>query len=73
MSKKHLIGIMAKLLKTNTDIDFLSKLTKSEIEKLTALTKGCVERAESLSRARYRLPGECFSKAEQSNGTMLFN
>lgn len=71
MLKRQLIGIFENFLGTNTSMDFLSKLTKSEIEKLTVLTKRRVERSEQLTRPRFRLSGGYFSKADHGKAETL--
>jgi len=43
MTKEQLIEIFEKLLGTNADLDFLSKLSKSELETLVAAVRNRVE------------------------------
>ena len=43
MTKEQLIGIIKKLLETDYDLDFLSKLSKSELETLAAVLRNRVE------------------------------
>jgi PAS domain S-box-containing protein len=42
-SKEHLISLFARLLKTDMNLDFLSKLESAELENLTALTRDRVD------------------------------
>ena len=43
MTKEQLIEIVKKLLQTDTDLDFLFKLSKSELETLVAAVRNRVE------------------------------
>ena len=43
MTKEQLIGIIKKLLETDSDMDFLSKLSKSELETLVSVVRNKVE------------------------------
>jgi len=43
MTKEQLIEISKKLLGTDSDLDFLSKLSNSEIETLVALMRDRIE------------------------------
>jgi len=43
MTKEQLIGIIKKLLETDSDLDFLSKFSKSELETLVAVLRNRVE------------------------------
>jgi len=43
MTKEQLIGIIKKLLETDSDLDFLSKLSKSELETLVSAVRNKVE------------------------------
>ena len=43
MTKEQLIEIVKKLLETDSDLDFLSKLSKSELETLVAAVRNKVE------------------------------
>jgi len=44
MTKEQLIEIIKKLLETDSDLDFLSKLSKSELETLVAAVRNRVEK-----------------------------
>ncbi len=44
MTKEQLIEIVKKLLETDSDLDFLSKLSKSELETLVAAVRNKVEK-----------------------------
>ena len=46
MTQKQLIGIVKKLLETDADLDFLSKLSKSELETLVSAVRSRVENFE---------------------------
>ena len=43
MTKVHLLDIIKKLLETDSDLDFLSRLSKSELETLVAAMRNRVE------------------------------
>lgn len=43
MTKEQLIEIVKKLLETDSNLDFLSKLSNSEIEALVALMRDRIE------------------------------
>jgi len=43
MTKEQLIAIIEKLLETDADLDFLSKLSNSEIETLVAVMRDRIE------------------------------
>jgi len=43
MTKEQLIEIFEKLLETEADLDFLSKLSKSELERLVVAVRNRVE------------------------------
>lgn len=43
MTKPQLLDILKKLLKTDSDLDFLYKLTKLELETLVAVVRARVE------------------------------
>ena len=43
MTKEQLIKIIKKLLETDSDLDFLSKLSKSELETLVSAVRNQVE------------------------------
>jgi hypothetical protein len=43
MTKEQLIEIIKKLLETDSDLDFLSKLSKSELETLVSTVRDRVE------------------------------
>ena len=43
MTKEQLIEITKKILETDSDLDFLSKLSKSELETLVAVVRDRVE------------------------------
>ena len=43
MTKERLIDIIKKLLGTDSDLDFLSKLSSSELETLVALMRARIE------------------------------
>ena len=43
MNKEQLIEIIEKLLETESDLDFLSKMTNSELETLVAVVRDRVE------------------------------
>jgi len=43
MTKEQLIEIIKKLLETDSDLDFLSKLSKSELETLVSAVRNKVE------------------------------
>ncbi|MBC8391212.1 MAG: DUF3944 domain-containing protein [Deltaproteobacteria bacterium] len=43
MTKERLIDITKKLLETDSDLDFLSKLSSSELETLVALMRARIE------------------------------
>ena len=43
MTKEQLVGIVKRLLETDSDLDFLSKLSKSELETLVAAVRNQVE------------------------------
>ena len=43
MVKEQLINIVKKLIETDADLDFLSKLSKSELETLVAAVRNKVE------------------------------
>ncbi len=44
MTKEQLVEIVKKLLETDSDLDFLSKLSKSELETLVAAVRNRVEK-----------------------------
>ncbi len=44
MTKEQLFEIIKKLLETDSDLDFLSKLSKSEFETLVAAVRNRVEK-----------------------------
>ncbi len=44
MTKERLIDIITRLLETDADLDFLSKLSKSELETLVADVRNRVEK-----------------------------
>ncbi len=44
MTKEQLIEIINKLLETDADLDFLSKLSNSELETLVAAVRNRVEK-----------------------------
>ena len=48
MTKEQLINIVKKLLETDADLDFLSKLSKSELETLVAIVR---DRFENLGKS----------------------
>jgi len=43
MTKEQLVDIIKKLLETDADLDFLSKLSKSELETLVSAVRDRVE------------------------------
>ena len=43
MTKEKIIEIICELLKTDLELDFLTKLDKKELEKLTACIRNCLE------------------------------
>ena len=43
MTREQLIDIIKRLLETDADLDFLSKLSKSELETLVAAVRNKVE------------------------------
>jgi hypothetical protein len=43
MTKEQLIEIIKKLLETDSDLDFLSKLSNFELETLVAVTRDRIE------------------------------
>ena len=43
MSKEELIKILQKILKTETNLDFLLKLKKEDLESLVAVVRGRLE------------------------------
>jgi len=43
MTKEQLIDIFGRLIKTDTDLDFLLKLSKSELETLVSAVRDRVE------------------------------
>lgn len=43
MTKEQLLETIKRLLKTDSDLDFLAKLSKSEIETLVAVIRGRVD------------------------------
>ena len=43
MTKEQLVGIVKRLLETDSDLDFISKLSKSELETLVAAVRNQVE------------------------------
>lgn len=46
MTKDRLIDIINRLLETDADLDFLTKLSKSELETLVAAVRNRVENSE---------------------------
>ncbi len=44
MTREQLVEIVKKLLETDSELDFLSKLTKSELETLVAAVRNRVEK-----------------------------
>ena len=46
MTKEQLVEIVKKLLETDSDLDFLSKLSNSELETLVATLRNQVEKFE---------------------------
>lgn len=69
MSKTHHLAILRKLLKTDSDIDYLSKLEDSEIEELIDLTRKRVDFPGRVSRPGYRIPSAYFAKGEKQGQT----
>ena len=61
MANEHLIDIMKKLLQTNSNLDFLSKLSKSELETLVVAVRN---RVETIRREPLEVPinRECSAK-----------
>jgi hypothetical protein len=43
MSKEELVKILKRLLKTETDLDFLLELKKEDLERLVAVVRGRLE------------------------------
>ena len=46
MTKENLIGIIQRILKTQSDLNFLSQLKEAELETLVACIRERIEQAE---------------------------